>query len=74
MTLDEMYEILETQIVQNVETIDVMIAIHGNNEKTLCDVLYAKTGYRNFEQFLEAFWNVTVYYLKYFVYWISCFK
>ena len=55
MTLNEMYEILEQIVVQNVETIDVMIAIHGNNEKTLCDVLYAKTGYRNFEQFLEAF-------------------
>ena len=55
LTLDEMYEILETQIVQNIETIDVMVAIHGKNEKTFCDILYAKTGYRNFEQLLEEF-------------------
>lgn len=55
MTTNEMYQTLEEMIVQSSEVIDVMVAIYGDDEETYNNILYAKTGYRNFEQFFEDF-------------------
>lgn len=53
MNLEQYYNyLLEYEIVSE-ETLNVVTSINGYNEKTLDDVLYAKTGYRNMEQYLE---------------------
>lgn len=35
------------------QTLKVVIAINGESYDTLCDILYAVSGYRNFEQLEE---------------------
>lgn len=53
MNLEQYYNyLLEYEIVGE-ETLDVVTSINGYNEKTLDDVLYVKTGYRDIEQYLE---------------------
>ena len=34
----------------SLETLQVVTAINGYSEETMTDVLYARTGYRNFSQ------------------------
>jgi cystathionine beta-lyase family protein involved in aluminum resistance len=36
------------------DTISTIIGIYGKPEETLNDILYFKTGYRNFEDFYES--------------------
>lgn len=51
----EMWSILEDEIGVSRETLDVVTSINGYNEDTMNDILYAVTGYRNFEQAQEEF-------------------
>lgn len=54
MTLDQMYDYLLENIGVSEETLQVVTCINGYSEETLEDILYAFTGYRSFEQFLEC--------------------
>lgn len=49
MTKDEMWDALCDLGVQE-QTLQIVTNIMGYSEETLLDVLYAFTGYRNFEQ------------------------
>ena len=48
--LDIMWDRLKEEIGVSEETLQVVTSINGYNEETLLDILYAVTGYRNFEQ------------------------
>lgn len=49
MKLDEMWGRLE-DIGVNEQTLQIITDINGYNEETLTDVLFAFTGYRNFQE------------------------
>ena len=49
MTTSEMWDRLIAEGVSE-QTLQVVTAINGYSTETLLDVLYAVTGYRNFEQ------------------------
>lgn len=53
MTAFEMWTLLETYGIATTEEICLVTSINGTTEKTMLDILYARTGYRNFEQFEE---------------------
>lgn len=53
MAIEKMQEILLEYGIATWEEIGLVTAINGNNEKAYLDILYAKTGYRNFDQFLD---------------------
>ena len=53
MRKEQMWEVLEEQIGVSQKTLDVVTCINGYSEETMCDILYAVTGYRNFEQYEE---------------------
>ena len=48
-TIDEMWEELENLGVCE-QTLQIVTDINGYSEETLLDILYAQTGYRNFDQ------------------------
>lgn len=50
-----MWEILENYIGVSEETIYCVTNINGRNTETMQDILYAMTGYRNFEQAQEEY-------------------
>lgn len=50
--LDEYYDILTAYTSE--ESIQLVTSINGYNMETLLDILFATTGYRNFEQLKEA--------------------
>ena len=50
MTKDEMWEYLESKNIATYDEIVLVTDINGYTEETLLDILYARTGYRNFEQ------------------------
>ncbi|MCM1226394.1 MAG: hypothetical protein NC320_03085 [Clostridium sp.] len=50
MSLDEMWDYLLDYVGVSEETLQVVTNINGYNEQTMCDILYAVTGYRDFEQ------------------------
>lgn len=52
-TIETMWDTLTTLGVSE-QTLQIITAINGYNEDTMLDVLYAATGYRNFEQLEEA--------------------
>jgi len=54
LSLEQMWDTLREACGAEEQTLQVMTSIHGYNEKTLCDVLYALTAYRSFEQLEEA--------------------
>ena len=55
MTFNEYYNyLLDSGIVKDEETLQVLTCINGWNEQTLDDVLYCLTGYRDIEQYLES--------------------
>ena len=54
MDKSEMWEYLINRGIATEETLQVVTDINGYTEETLCDVLYAVTAYRSFEQFMEA--------------------
>ncbi len=39
------------------ESIDIVTSINGYNEETFKDILYAVSGYRDFDQIEEDFYN-----------------
>lgn len=53
MTYEEMREILLDYGIATEDEIDLVRAINGKNEKVCLDILYVKTGYRNFDQLLN---------------------
>ena len=52
-TAFEMWTLLETYGIAITEEICLVTSINGTTEKTMLDILYARTGYRNFEQYEE---------------------
>lgn len=48
-TIDEMWEELENLGVCE-QTLQIVTDINGYSKETLLDILYAHTGYRNFDQ------------------------
>ena len=52
MELDDMWDTLEAMGVEE-QTLQIVTSINGYNEETMTDVLYAHTGYRNFDQMDE---------------------
>ena len=53
MTVSEMWDYLTETGIATENELCLITAINGYNEETMCDVLYVRTGYRNFEQFKE---------------------
>lgn len=49
LTISEMWEKLESLGVSE-QTLQIVTDINGYSEESLLDILYAFTGYRNFEQ------------------------
>lgn len=50
MTKDEMWEYLESKNIATYDEMVLVTDINGYTEEALLDILYARTGYRNFEQ------------------------
>ena len=50
MTKDEMWERLVDDCIATNEEIQLVTDINAYTEETMLDILYARTGYRNFEQ------------------------
>ena len=55
MNKEQMWDYLKEVVGVSEETLQVVTDINGYNEQTMLDILYAVTGYRNFEQ-LEEEW------------------
>ena len=53
MTLQEMWDYLTESGIATEDELKLVTDINGYNEETMLDVLYARTGYRNFEQLEE---------------------
>ena len=53
MDTTEMYNCLIDCGIATEEEIELVTAINGDNEETYEDILYVRTGYRTFDQFLE---------------------
>ncbi len=54
MTLNEQMEILISYGIANQEEIQLVMEINGRSENTINDIIYARTGYRDIEQYLEG--------------------
>ena len=52
MNKEQMWEVLSAYGVSE-QTLQVVTDINGYSEETMLDILYAVTGYRNFEQLQE---------------------
>lgn len=52
MSLEQYYNYLTNYELVSSETLDIITSINGYNEKTLDDVLYVVSGYRDIEQYL----------------------
>lgn len=50
MSVDEMWDYLLEAVGVSEETLRVVTDINGYSEQTMCDILYAVTGYRDFDQ------------------------
>ena len=53
LTKDEMWDILRDYEIASEETLTVVVNINGYTEDTMLDILYATTGFRNFEQLAD---------------------
>lgn len=53
MNKEQMWSYLEEVVGVSEETLQVVTDINGYSEETMCDILYAVTGYRSFDQFEE---------------------
>ena len=53
MELNEIFEYLENMQIATAEEIQLITDINGWNEETANDILYARTGYRDLEQYTE---------------------
>lgn len=61
MTTDEMYDYLVGVVGVSEETIQIVTSINGYSTETMEDILYAVTGYRDFDQYMEECDPCTVY-------------
>lgn len=50
MTKEQMWNYLEEIVGVSEQTLQVVTDINGYSEETMCDILYAVTGYRDFGQ------------------------
>ena len=55
MDKNEMYDFLENVVGASRQTLSVATCICGFNEKTMSDVLYALTGYEDFDEYAKEF-------------------
>ena len=53
MKVDEMWDYLEDNMIATKDELTLVTNINGYNETSMLDILYAKTGYRNFDQLEE---------------------
>lgn len=53
MTAEQMHDYLVDVVGVQEETVNVVTAINGYSTESMCDILYAVTGYRDFEQYEE---------------------
>ena len=51
MTVDEMYDYLVDTVGVSEETVQVVTSINGYSKETMEDILYAVTGYKDFDQY-----------------------
>jgi len=51
MTVGEMYDYLVDVIGVSEETVQVIASINGYSKESMEDILYAVTGYKDFDQF-----------------------
>lgn len=51
----EIWEMIIEYGIAKEEELQLITSINGYNEKTLNDVIYARTGYRNIQQYMEEF-------------------
>lgn len=52
LTIEDMWDTLKDMGVDE-QTLQIITAINGYSEETMCDVLFAHTGYRYFGQWDE---------------------
>jgi hypothetical protein len=52
--INTLWTLLEVYGIATDEEIDLVTNINGYSEETLNDILYARTGYRDIEQYEEA--------------------
>lgn len=52
---DKMYTLLLNYRVATLEEIQLVCSINGYNEQTMLDILYSRTGLRNFDQLIEEY-------------------
>lgn len=50
-TAEQMHDYLVDVVGVSDETINVVTAINGYSTETMCDILYAVTGYKYFDQY-----------------------
>ena len=53
MGQDEMWDYLEDNMIATKDELRLVTNINGYNETSMKDILYAKTGYRSFDQLEE---------------------
>lgn len=53
MSIDEMWDFLVDYGIATDDEIALVAYINGKNEKSMKDILYVRTGYSNFDQYLE---------------------
>lgn len=53
MNTNEMMDKLIEYGICTDDELRLVTAINGTNEKTMCDILYVRTGYNSFEAFLD---------------------
>ena len=51
MTVDEMYDYLVDTVGVSEETVQVVTNINGYSKESMEDILYAVTGYKDFDQY-----------------------
>lgn len=56
MTLEEKRDILIHLLNLHRETVDLALALLGENEETYSSILYYFTGYRDFDTYMEDEW------------------
>ena len=58
MTTEKMWNTILEYSIATKEELMLVTDISGYNKRTLNDVIYFRTGYRNIEQFLEQYQDV----------------
>lgn len=54
-TTDEMWDFLLKFDIATEDEIRLVININGDNKQTYLDILYARTGYRDFQQYIDEY-------------------